>query len=291
MKPEIPTEHYSCAVLADSLHPRARKDRMGPRARLTTVVVKYPRPYTAQLNTHRMLSRNGASSRAIPTAKLTLAVLLDPYVPEAFGSRRPGMRGGDLLSPEDQEAGREEWLAASRDAVRRALAMEKRGIHKEHVNRLLEPFMWTTTIISATDWSNFFHRRLADDAQPEMQRLAQAIHAALEASEPVVLEDVSRWQHLPLILEEERADPKLEPVLHKISAARCARVSYLTHAGVRDIGEDLALHDRLLEQGHLSPFEHPARPGYALRRYGNFLGFCQYRKTIPMESDRPAPAP
>jgi hypothetical protein len=108
------------------------------------------------------------------------------------------------------------------------------------------------------------------------------MRAAHEASEPVALGD-DEW-HLPLIRPEDREQVDSLEVLLKVSAGRCARVSYLTHAGERDLSADVELHDRLISSGHMSPLEHPAQPADD-EWCGNFHGWRPYRKTIAGEAN------
>lgn len=302
---------FDAKVLADSVSPSGY--------RLTTLEATFPRFVLAEFNTHRVFSRNSASSRAIPIAKQLRRVLEDPYVPVEFGSNQPGMQAGPALVGEKRESAEREWLRARDDAVRRVLGLVSdpaalagdddldaallgveeaiRGksqpeawlnVHKQVANRLLEPFMWHTVIVTATEWENFFNLRCHPDAQPEIRLVAEGMRAAVEASQPAAL-DWSEW-HLPLVRPEDRTQVASTEDLIKISAGRCARVSYLTHAGVRDLDADVQLHDRLLESGHMSPLEHPARPLStdeleAGEWSGNFHGWHSYRKTISGEAN------
>jgi thymidylate synthase ThyX len=272
---------FDAKVLADSRSPAGH--------RLTTLEATFPRFVLAEFNTHRVFSRNSASSRAIPIAKQLRRVLEEPYVPIEFGSNQPGMQAGAALTGEKRDAAEREWLHARDDAVRRVLGLvadpdaisadddllevlgqveeairnraqptEWLNVHKQVANRLLEPFMWHTVIVTATEWDNYWNLRCHPDAQPEIRFTAEAMRTATEASEPAEL-DWDDW-HLPLIRPEDREQATSIDDLIKISAGRCARVSYLTHAGKRDLEADIQLHDRLLESGHMSPLEHPARP-------------------------------
>lgn len=301
---------FDAKVLADSRSPAGH--------RLTTLEATFPRFVLAEFNTHRVFSRNSASSRAIPIAKQLRRVLEEPYVPLEFGSNQPGMQAGPALGGGKREAAEQEWLRARDDAVRRVLGLvaapdlvsadddpfeilqqveeavrnrtqppEWLNVHKQVANRLLEPFMWHTVIVTATEWDNFFNLRCHADAQPEIRLVAERMRTAREASEPAQLE-WDEW-HLPLIRPEDHDQVSTEELI-KVSAGRCARVSYLTHAGKRDLDADIQLHDRLLESGHMSPLEHPARPLSAteLERgewSGNFRGWCSYRKEIPSEGN------
>lgn len=302
---------FDAKVLADSQSPAGY--------RLTTLEATFPRFVLAEFNTHRIFSRNSASSRAIPITKQLRRVLEDPYVPIEFGSNQPGMQAGVALSGEKREAAEREWLCARDDAVRhvlglvtepsafsaeadlldvlqqvegvvrdRAQPLEWLNIHKQVANRLLEPFMWHTVIVSATDWDNFWNLRCHPDAQPEIRRVAMEMRRAIDTSVPDEL-DWDDW-HLPLVRSEDREETGSEIDLVKISAGRCARVSYLTHTGKKDLDADISLHDRLLESGHMSPMEHPAQPlsPDELKKgewSGNFRGWRPYRKLIPGEGN------
>ncbi len=302
---------FDAKVLADSRSPAGY--------RLTTLEATFPRFVLAEFNTHRVFSRNSASSRAIPIAKQLRRVLEDPYVPIEFGSNQPGMQAGPALSGEKREAAEREWLRARDDAVRRVLGLvsdpdaisagddlletlsrveeavrnraqpaEWLNVHKQIANRLLEPFMWHTVIVTATEWDNFLNLRCHPDAQPEIRLVAESMRSAIEASDPAELE-WDEW-HLPLVRPEDRDEMTSTEDLVKVSVGRCARVSYLTHAGVRDLAADIELYERLLASGHMSPLEHPARPLSASELEesewsGNFRGWRPYRKDVPGEGN------
>lgn len=249
---------YACKILKDSTYTRVNESY-----RITTFEVTFPRFILAEVNTHRMLSRNSASSRAIPTEKLIQRVTDAPFVPE-FNVRVTGMGVGDALHPSEQAEARGHWLNVRDAAVDAAGWLTHTD--KSRVNRLLEPFMWHTAIITATDWSNFFALRTDANAQPEFRTIASMMLDAYLASTPSLLTS-SEW-HLPLVDDVEiwtEANTYPEPWIdwemwRKVCVGRCARVSYLTHDGVRDLQADIALHDRLMTNGHLSPHEHAARP-------------------------------
>jgi thymidylate synthase ThyX len=152
------------------------------------------------------------------------------------------------------------------------------GVHKQWANRLLEPFSYTTVIVSATEWTNFFGQRLHKDAQPEMQSVGWAIFEAITTSTPRICA-ASDW-HLPYLQPDEAHLPTVTQIA--LCVARCARVSYLTHDGKRNANADLSLHDRLLTSGHLSPFEHVAQAGVGS---GNFRGWRQARANVRNEAN------
>jgi thymidylate synthase ThyX len=259
---------YSACVLLDSIAPNG--------VRLTTLEVTFPRFVLAEFNTHRQLSRNSASSRAVPTAKLIERVEQDPVLPLEWGRNKAGMSASDVLSTAEADAARHVWLRARDDAVARARELLELRVHKQELNRILEPFLWHTVIVTATQWENFFDLRCAPNAQPEIREAALRMREAIDASHPQPVAN-GEW-HTPLVQEDE-VGFDIE-TRKRLSAARCARVSYLTHGGRREIGKDLELYERLRSDRHLSPFEHVATPATDRDLHANFRGWIQMRAEI-----------
>jgi hypothetical protein len=170
------------------------------------------------------------------------------------------------------------WLHARDEAVKAAERLQKLDLDKSRVNRLLEPFMWHTAIITATDWSNFFALRCNPAAQPEMKITADLMRAAHTANVPRVVKP-GEW-HLPLV---DLTIPYSKPWL--VSASRCARVSYNRQTDNEDLGITLGRADTLKKAGHLSPFEHPAKATGYMDRYDNFRGWESARHQIPYQWD------
>lgn len=276
---------------------------------LITLQLRYPRFIHAEFMTHRVFSRNASSSRAVPVERMIQDVIDDPAMPVRWGANQPGMQdAGDhdarvevphiILEDNCTSRGDAWWNETSPvDAWRRArdIAVEfargfaAAGYHKQVVNRLLEPFGHISVVVTATEWDNFFALRCHPDADPTMRALAEAMRHAIQASKPEHLEK-GGW-HLPYIKDSEfwveRAKgPDADwPHLAMISAARCARVSYLNHDGSKpDIDKDLALAQRLLESKHMSPFEHQAEAWtngvQKTHLNGNLRGWHQFRKMI-----------
>ncbi len=156
-------------------------DSQGPAGRLTTFVLKYPRMVHAELMTHRMFSRNSSSSRAIPTRKLLARVVDDPAMPAWWGKNQRGMQARAELDHDEENIAKEIWLDARNIAVRRATELMTMGVHKQLVNRLVEPWMHITVIVSSTNYGNWFRLRDHPDAQPEIALLARKMR---EASTP-----------------------------------------------------------------------------------------------------------
>jgi thymidylate synthase ThyX len=263
--PTVPT----ATVVLDSVSPAG--------IRLTTIEVTLHRFVLAELNTHRVLSRNSASSRAIPTAKQVRRLVEDPALPVEFGTNQRGMQAGEPLTGEAHDAALATWLEARDHAVEAAERLFELGVHKQVVNRILEPFMWHTVIVSGTDWDGFWQQRCSPLAQPEIRVAAEAMRDAYETSQPTALPD-GGW-HTPYVRDDER---DLDVELRKrISAARCARVSYLTHDGRRDLAADEELYERLItaDPPHWSPLEHVATPAPDPVP-GNYRGWRQLRHAV-----------
>lgn len=256
-----------------------------------TVVTRAPKYLDAEFEKHRMLSSNSSSSRAIPVEQIIEQVRKDPWVPRDWRAAQKGMQGYQKPDRCQQEGANDHWLAARLDAIATARVLVDHGIHKQHINRILEPWMWQWKVVTATEWDNFFNLRCHPAADPAMQALANCIREAVETAKLVDRDDGS-W-HLPFVLDEERNPEKswTNYDLLKVSAARCARISYATHGTDKpDWDKDLRLAYRLESDGHLTPFEHQARKLSAIdqgcysrdgdRWSANFRGWHQFRKEI-----------
>lgn len=267
---------YSAKILADNLAPSGH--------RLTTFEVTFPRIVLAEFNTHRMFSRNSASSRAIPVEKMLARVEADPFVPTYWGKNQKGMQAEQELSEKERLIADGLWEGAKLDALTNARRLLDLGVHKQLVNRLLEPFMWQTVIVTATEYENFFALRAHKDAQPEIREIATRMNELYRASAPVAVPE-GFW-HLPLVWDAEqlRADGLTDEQIRLVSVGRCARVSYLTHDGKRDPKADIELCQRLQASGHMSPFEHVARAAATPVQSGNLTGWHQFRKEQSGES-------
>jgi thymidylate synthase ThyX len=258
---------YDCKVVADSMAPCG--------VRLTSLEVTYPRFVHSEFMTHRMFSRNAASSRAIPVKKMLERVKTDPVLPVWWGANQAGMQANDELQPESICRARQDWLEGRDKAVETVESLMLVGLHKQIANRVLEPWMWITVLVTATDWDNFFALRLHRAAQPELRHAAGLMQQAMDSSAPKQLK-AGEW-HLPYVQNDEGLSGTLAI---EVCVGRCARLSYLTHTGTRDPKADRGLHDTLLQSGHMSPFEHAAMALDQNIRFGNFRGWRQYRKTI-----------
>jgi thymidylate synthase ThyX len=239
-------------IIADSLNPQ--------RDRLTTFIVTFPRIILAEFNTHRMFSRNSASSRAIPFEKMVKSVEENPFIPIAWQKQHKGMQGTEYFTDTTTiERNKQDWLYARDEAIITANTMTLTGVTKQLCNRLLEPFMWHTVIITSgkEGLENFFNLRNHEAAEIHIQELAKRMLEVYNESTPKQLQ-TDEW-HIPFSDKLYNASNSFKL---KVSTARCARVSYTVvgeEGKEHSYENDIKLHDKLLESGHFSPFEHCAK--------------------------------
>jgi thymidylate synthase ThyX len=281
-------------IIADSINPVG--------CRLTTFVLEFPRMILAELNTHRMLSKNSASSRAIPFETMKEKVMKEPFIPIRFQKDHKGMQGNEYYEGKEEEVCRMNWIQARDSAVKAATSF-KYPVTKQLRNRLLEPFLWHKVILSGTDFENFFRLRAHPDAEIHITKLAECMLEAYNASDPKKL-NPGEW-HIPFgdSIDENRVMnaiksyddtigevgafvSEIEEAKRKIAVARCARISYNNFEGKDDYVADIKLCDRLFGSipRHLSPTEHVAQALDHKEYIGNFKGFLQYRKTFEGEN-------
>jgi thymidylate synthase ThyX len=268
---------YKANILLDSIGENGK--------RITTWELSYPRFVHAELMTHRVFSRNSSSSRAIPVNKMLERIVNDPATPVWWGKNQAGMQAREELTGEVLEAVQKIWLEARDLMVQKASELNNLGLHKQIANRLTEPWMFITVILTATEFDNWFKLRCHPDAQPEIKYLADMMFSAYQANCPQKLH-YGEW-HIPMLKAEESElsiDEKLA-----ISTARCARVSYMNHDGTNsNVEKDKGLHDSLASSGHWSPFEHCAQNVTQGDYKGsNFFGWNQYRKRFSGEDGVP----
>lgn len=297
--------------------------------RITTMEVLFPRFILAELNTHRLFSRNSASSRAIPFKKMLKSVEENPFIPIAWQKDHKGMQGNEYITDSEIISQlKKEWLLSRDWVIDSTIELNNKGLTKQVCNRLLEPFMWHKVLITATEWDNFFELRCPDyvfhdeeeyhfkskkdtikhfgeneiveyntgnkflkdlsdldwlklnlgQSEIHMMALAEAMWDAKNESKPIELAP-GDW-HIPYLdkMPEHnwiddligRKGEKFEngeynylcnEIKAKIATARCARLSYQTlgDSPKIDYEADIKLHDLLLKDKHLSPFEHCAK--------------------------------
>ena len=316
------TEAVIARVVADSISPQGK--------RITTFELEYPRIIHSELMTHRLFSRNAMSSRAIPIKKMIEQVYHNPAMPVKFGKNQPGMQDAgehtnalmyEFAGKTYVNSAEMAWRAAGQTACIFAEAFADAGYHKQIANRLLEPFQRMKTVLTATDFENFWWLRVDKDADPTIFALAEAMKKAFDESDPELLYP-GQW-HTPyvdhLVTVGEQAsedtfeycvlDENNKPIIltleeaKAISASCCAQVSYRVLNNTKD--KALDIYGKLLSGNkvHASPFEHQATPmlenevalwwdGQAsdgvthMDRVGalwsgNFCGWIQHRQLVP----------
>lgn len=234
--------------------------------RITTFELEYPRFIHGELMTHRLFSRNAASSRAIPITKMQKQVWEDPAMPVEWGSNKSGMQAGDPV--ENPAFCKWAWKMCAKTAVISSKLLAKLGLHKQIVNRVLEPFQMMKTVLTATEYDNFFMLRDHEDAQPEIRELAKAMDHQMKYSIPVQLK-AGEW-HLPYIKSFDDGEggryytSQGELIslsdARKVSSSCCAQVSYRILN--QDLEKALSIYGKLVDSDpvHASPFEHQATP-------------------------------
>jgi hypothetical protein len=274
----------SATIVADSVSPNGK--------RITTFELEYPRFIHSEFMTHRLFSRNAASSRAIPVPKMIANIKANTAMPIHWGANQPGMKADNELGKHLKLRAVDNWQTARDAAITMAIDMHYTcEAHKQIVNRLLEPFQFIKVVCTATEYDNFFWLRDHKDAQPEIKELASCMWEAREKSDPVELK-IGEW-HLPYAdTDWLNTDEAL-----KVSASCCAQVSY--RLADTSVEKAIKIYDMLVSSSpvHASPFEHAATPmddkvtldtegitgynnglGYVS---GNFAGWVQYRQLIP----------
>jgi len=243
---------------------------------IVTFELVYPRIIHAEILTHRLFSRNSASSRAIPIYKVVEMVRENMAEPVHWGKNQPGMQAGEELTGFELEAVKDLWCDAALAAADYSEAMANLGAHKQVANRVTEPYQWMKVVLTYTDGENFLWLRLHKDADPTLYALTKAMVDALDAR-PAFEIHPGEW-HVPYVkrirvggmlkyytevfLEDDEHEIQYltEEEALAVSASCCAQVSYR----LLDMGLDKAktIYGRLVESEpvHASPFEHQATP-------------------------------
>lgn len=301
-------ELITAKILADSMSPDG--------VRMTTMEIEYPRFILAELNTHRMLSKNSASSRAIPVAAMHEHIRENTAQPVYWGQNQPGMKAREELHASDKTFAKYLWAKARDAAIDYSKQIADLGSHKQITNRITEPWMLMKTVISGTEWVNFWWLRDHQDAQPEIAVLAHKMRLEVADSTPTPL-NPGEW-HLPYVntaryvptgelqyFDEDFNRLTLEQA-RVVSASCCAQVSYrksdTSYAKAENIYRQLIES----EPCHASPVEHQATPmdTESMCRFepetwepgvthvsansdlwsGNLRGWIQFRKLISGEA-------
>jgi thymidylate synthase ThyX len=240
--------------------------------RMTTMEIEYPRFILAELNTHRMLSKNSASSRAIPVKAMHEHIQASPAEPTYWGKNQPGMQAKVEIAGPDLSEAKYIWMKAKEDALHWSGALAGRlEVHKQIANRITEPWMTMKTVISGTEWRNFWWLRCHADAQPEINVLAQKMFELYQQHQPQLLHP-GEW-HVPYVLTRRDRGGTLRyytdiynPISAEeariVSASCCAQVSYRKNDDTLE--KATKIYRQLIESepAHASPVEHQATPMY-----------------------------
>lgn len=288
------------------------KDSLNPdfNSRITTMILEYPRIIHSELLTHRVLSKNSSSSRAIPIQKVIDMVNTNPAMPVSFGRNQPGMQAKEELQGEELDNAVELWYRAAQRAIEIAECMKGNGLHKQVVNRILEPYQFMKVCITSTNWNNWFELRNHSDADPTIKELAEVMLEAMDLSDTDILY-ANDW-HIPFV--DFSRDEKHNQVFYSnneivsletalmISCSCAAQTSYRLLNSSKD--KAIEIYKKLIESkpAHASPWEHCAKviqnkfPKDLLNYFdiegvthidrngipwsGNFYGWVQYRQLI-----------
>lgn len=266
---------------------------------IVTLRGRYPRPIHGEVLTHKKVAKNARSSRAVPVNTMLHEVMATPYIPWHWHKNKKGMQGTESLTINEILAAKAVWMNARDDALYHTQLLKEMDIHKQNPNRLLEPFSWIDTLMTATDWSNFFWLRNHGDAEPHLQDFARLALTAISKAKFNHLREYE-W-HQPYVYQKDIDYAKLlfhtsadrNEWLNKISAARCARISYAPFNGDSTHEAEAARYDMLVnsDRVHASPTEHQARADFRIGNewelpelHGNLTGYVQARKLIPNEA-------
>lgn len=305
---KTPQDLITARIIADSINHDGQ--------RMTTMEIEYPRFILAELNTHRMLSKNSASSRAIPVKAMHEHIRINTAGPVSWGINQPGMKAKDELTGADLTWAKYVWANARDNAIKSSQELADLNVHKQITNRVTEPWMIMKTVISGTEWANFFWLRNHPDAQPEIAELAHKMYEAYTTSVPQVLNPgewhvpyvrVYRDSHSNILHYVDSTDRYITAEEARvISSSCCAQVSYRKNDDSYE--KALKIYQQLIESepAHASPVEHQATPmnTESMCRFepetwedgvthvsansdlwsGNLRGWVQFRKLIPKEA-------
>jgi thymidylate synthase ThyX len=247
--------------------------------RLITLELTFPRIIQAQLNTYRESAKNSASSRAKSMKTVRYAAINNYFEPEVFMGDNRGMFSMTTLSPLKQQLAHLVWTSARLTAVFHHKLFSMVGVHKEISNRVLEPYLYTTVVMTASfsSWEWLLRQRLVAGAQPQFRELAKCIKEVAENHKPRLLKEGD--YHLPYVTQTDKTLNSLTDLI-KLSIARCAAVSYKTFDGTFSDDSAFKTYQKLYRDKHLSPFEHVATPSIAYHKNCYNVGWKTERNIL-----------
>lgn len=284
----------SAKIIADSVNQKGN--------RIVTMELEYPRFIHSEFMTHRMFSRNAASSRAIPIKTMLETINNDPATPVHWGRNQAGMQANTALDEITQKIAMNAWHDSRVMATHYSKKLSDIGVHKQVANRITEPYQHMKVIVTATEWDNWFNLRTHKDAQPEIQELARVMLKEFNSSQSECLYD-SEW-HVPYVSTNRTLGKRIYfdstgdeiSVIDAlaISASCCAQVSYRKNDESLDKAKDIFKKLIESEPKHASPIEHQAKPATSVEWQtgvthidrdfnqwsGNFKDWIQYRQYL-----------
>lgn len=239
---------------------------------LGTFELVYPRMIHSEVLTHKQLSRNCASSRAIPIETMLKEIENDIAVPVHWGKNQSGMQAKEELQGEALDDAKYLWGLSARNAVKVSRKLAATGVHKQVANRITEPYQHMKTVMSGTDWKNVFYLRNHKDADPTIALLFKQMQELWENTEELAV-DTDEF-HTPYVeslmtakggviwreyFNENHEIISVEDAI-KISASCCAQTSFRKNDSSADKAD--MVYDRLVNSKpvHASPFEHQGKP-------------------------------
>ena len=265
---------------------------------IITWELEYPRFIHAEFMTHRLFSRNAASSRAIPVSAMIDQVKNNPAMPIHWGKNQAGMQAKEELPAVLIASSKFLWKRSAKFVAKVVEGLQKIGLHKQASNRLLEPYQMMKTVMTTTEDDNWFWLRNHTDAQPEIHALASVMLKEKRDSHPVVLRQ-GDW-HVPYYgkgywRDSGYANGDMEALFNKrdrfstlknalaISSSCCAQVSYRKLDDRLEKAEEV--YARLIESEpvHASPFEHQATPMMESGEFWDESG--DYGVNLPRDPD------
>ena len=264
-----------------------------PNLVISTLLQTYPRWIHAEERTHRaisldeevelylktpalmsddFLSRNASSSRAIPVERMLRDIIENPAIPLFWGKNERGMQAWEELVGDERDAAVGKWHESMQQAIAMARELIAMKVHKQIVNRILEPYSHIRVLTTSTEWDNYRALRDHPDAEPHILSLAKALREELEREDNIQTLEPDQW-HTPFLDVTDAGDAPV--VLSgtnfkdntalangvKLCVSRCASTSYKTVDGFdMTLDRACALHDRLINHDpmHASPAEHAA---------------------------------
>ena len=283
-------------------------DSNSKQRRMTTFVVPWPTVKLAELRTHRTIyqteseefniatnertiAMNANSSRAIPLERQIKQVEEHPFEP-MWTLNQSGM-SGKLASDLTAEKASQQWHSARAFALTRVKALLELGIHKQDAALLLNPFSWTTCILSADQdrWEHFFSLRCNPNVYPAVRIIAKEMEQLFIRSTPEPLSEIhiAFEEEAKTVVNAALESGEITPQEYKekkkyytmaVSMSMCAMISYDTQERSESLTKHIERAKKLLVEGHWSTAEHQFIPMYNENTNLIFKGWKSLREVM-----------